>query len=99
MLVPAGESKDTLKNHEKIWNKIRDFIISITNKPDNYDEKHRRIKLNLDDGLPLKKTLQLYNMVIVARFVFHEDSKYYPTSLSEANFCIDYKWYILTELM
>ena len=35
------------------------------------------IKFNLTDDLPLKRTPKLYNMVIVARFVFHEDNKYY----------------------
>ena len=34
------------------------------------------IKTNLDDDLPLKKTLKLYNMAIVVRFVFHEGNKY-----------------------
>ena len=35
------------------------------------------MKFNSDDDLPLKKTLKLYNMVIVVRCVFHEDNKYY----------------------
>ena len=34
-----------------------------------------KIKFNPDDDLPLKKTLELYNMVIVARCVFYEDNK------------------------
>ena len=33
-----------------------------------------KIKFNADDDLPLKKTLKLYNMVIVVRSVFHEDN-------------------------
>ena len=36
-----------------------------------------KMKFNLDD-LPLKKTLELRNMIIAARAVFHEDNKYYP---------------------
>ena len=36
------------------------------------------IKFNLDDDLPLKKILQLYNTVIVDRSVFQEGKKYYP---------------------
>ena len=31
-----------------------------------------------DDDLPLKKSLELRNMIIVVRAVFHEDNKYYP---------------------
>ena len=83
ILVLTDERKDTPNNYEKLWNKIRDFIISTTNKPENYDEKYMKIKLNSDDALPLKKTLQLYNMAIVVRSVFHEERKYYPQVLDE----------------
>ena len=36
-----------------------------------------KIKFNSDGNLPLKKTIELYNMITVVRSVFHEDSKYY----------------------
>ena len=65
MLVPTGDSKYTIKKYEKPWNKIRDLIRSITNSSDNYDEKYRKIKFNSDDDLPLEKTIELHNMVIV----------------------------------
>ena len=32
MVVSTYESKDTLKEYEKLWNKIRDFTRSMTNK-------------------------------------------------------------------
>ena len=35
-----------------------------------------KIKFNSDDVLPLKETLELYNMVIVISSVFHESKKY-----------------------
>ena len=35
-LVPTKETKDTLKKYEKLWNKIRDLIRSITNTSDNF---------------------------------------------------------------
>ena len=44
----------------------------------DYDEKYVKIKFNLDDDLPLNKKLELDNMIIVVRVVFHEDSIYYP---------------------
>ena len=31
-----------------------------------------------DDNLPLKKTLELFNMIIVVRSVFHEGIAYHP---------------------
>ena len=38
-----------------------------------------KIKLNLDDELPLNKTMDVPSMAIVFRFFFfHENSKYYP---------------------
>ena len=36
-----------------------------------------KIKFNLDDHLPIKKTLELHNMVTVVRAVSHEENKYY----------------------
>ena len=36
-----------------------------------------KIKFNLDDSLPLNKTLKLHNMTIIVRSVFEEDVKYY----------------------
>ena len=35
-------------------------------------------KFNLDNDLPLKKTLELYDIVIVVWSIFHEGNKYYP---------------------
>ena len=33
-------------------------------------------KLNLNDDLPLKKAQELYNMVLVVKYVFYENDKY-----------------------
>ena len=37
-----------------------------------------KIKFGLDDNLPLQKTLELHNMIIVVGTVFHKVNKYYP---------------------
>ena len=37
-----------------------------------------KTKFNSEDDPPLNKTLKLYNMVKVVRFVFHEGNEYYP---------------------
>ena len=50
----------------------------MTNNLDNYDEKYMNIKFNSYDYLLLNKTLELHNMIIVVRAVFHEGNKYYP---------------------
>ena len=76
-LVPTDESKGMLKKYEEPWNKIRDLIKLLTSNSDDYDEKYMKIKFNSDDDLPLKKTLKLRNMVMIASSAFHEDNKYY----------------------
>ena len=37
-----------------------------------------KTKFNLDDKLPLNKTIDIPSIIIVARAIFVEDSKYYP---------------------
>ena len=55
--------------------KIKDQIRTIISNTNNYDEKYMKIKSNSDDDLPLNKTLELHNMIIVVRSVFHENTK------------------------
>ena len=52
-LVPTYESKDTLKNYEEMWIKMRNLTRSITNNSDSYDEKYMKTKFNSDDVLPV----------------------------------------------
>ena len=58
------------------WKKIKN-ITSTSNSSENQDEIYIKIKIGSDDDLPLKKTLELCDM-IVARSVFIYDSTYYP---------------------
>ena len=50
---------------------------STTNDSGNHNEKYMKKNFNSADDLPIKKTLELYNMMIVIRLVFDERSKYY----------------------
>ena len=52
-LVPTNESKEKIKKYEELWSKIRDLIRSVTKNSDDYDEKYMKIKVHLDDDLPL----------------------------------------------
>ena len=36
-----------------------------------------KIKFNSQDDLPINKTLELRNVILIARSVFHENKKYY----------------------
>ena len=83
-LVVTDKTKDTLKKYKELLSKIKDLIRSITNRlhnsklnnSDNYDEKNMKIISDYDDALALKKTLELYNIVIVVRSVSLEGNKY-----------------------
>ena len=37
-LAPFNESKEKIKKYEELWSKIRDLIMSITKKSDDYDQ-------------------------------------------------------------
>ena len=53
--------------------------------------KYMKMEFNSDDYLPLKKTLELYNMIIIDRSIFLEGSKcYLEVFLDEC--CRNYKW-------
>ena len=41
-------------------------------------KKYMKTKSYSDGDLPLKKTLQLYSLIIVVRSVFHEGNNYCP---------------------
>ena len=49
----------------------------ITKTSDDYDEKYMKIKFNLDDKVPLNRTIEIPTMTIVVRVVFHENNKFY----------------------
>ena len=72
-LVPTDENKDKMKRNERIWRKIKDFIRSKDNNSDDYDEK---VGFNSNNHFPVKKTLELHNIVIM--LVFKEGTKFYP---------------------
>ena len=74
ILVHTDESKESLKKYEELWKKIKDLLRSINNNSDDYVAKFIKMLINLDDDLPLIKTLELHNIIIIARSVFHDDS-------------------------
>ena len=44
----------------------------------DYDEKCMKIKFNLDNELPLNRTVETRSMIIGVRAIFLENNKYYP---------------------
>ena len=78
IMLSIDENKDTLNKFGELQNNTWDLIRSRTNNSNDCDEKHIKIILNENNDLPLKKKLELYNIVIVVGPVFHEGTKYYP---------------------
>ena len=77
-LVSSDKNKEVLTKYIELWDGIKNSIEKINNKSDELGKDFRKIKFNSDDSLPSNKTLKLHNMTIIVRFVFEEDSKYYP---------------------
>ena len=76
-LASTNENKAKINKYEKLWIKIRGLIRSITKNSNDYYEKYMKIKFNLDDELPLNKTVETPTMTIAVRAVFYENNKYY----------------------
>ena len=70
-----------MKIYKEPWCKITTLIRSVTKNSDNNDEKHMKIKFNLDDELTINKTIKIPSMIIVVRAAFPEDDKYYSQVL------------------
>ena len=59
----AYEKKALLKNYADVWNGIKNEIEEINGgKENNYKKDYMKIKLNLDDDLPLNKPLKFHTM-------------------------------------
>ena len=68
------------KKCEELQSKIIDFIRSVTNNSGSYAEDYMKIKFNSDDDIPLKKLVELYNMIIIVRSVFVKEANIIPKS-------------------
>ena len=70
IFTSTDEIKGVLKNYPELWNKSKDLIKKLNDKSGEYRKDFIKIKLNLDDNLPLNKILKLHNLTIVVRSVF-----------------------------
>ena len=71
-----------------MWSKIRDLIRSVFKNLEYYDGKYMKVKFNLHDELPLNKTIEIPSMIIIVRFVSHENNKCYPQVLVFKDECL-----------
>ena len=77
-LVSTTKNKEVLTKCIKLWDRIRNLIKEINDKPGEYGKDFMKIKFSSDANLPLNKKLKLHNLTIIIRSVFQEDGKYYP---------------------
>ena len=63
-----------------LTNESKNLIRSKTKSSDDYDydEKYIEIKSDLDDELPLNKTIEIPTITTVVRAIFLKNNKYYP---------------------
>ena len=52
------KAKKKQKKYEELWRKMRHLTKPITKNSDDYYEKQMKINVNLDDELPLNKTIE-----------------------------------------
>ena len=63
-----------------------DLIGSVTKHSDHYDEKYMKIKFYSDYELPLNEKVEIHNMIIVVRALFHKNNKYCPQTFLDERF-------------
>ena len=66
-LVSTNESKKNNKKSKELRSKIRGLISLITKDSDDYDQRYMKIEFDLNDQLPLNKTIEIPIMVIIVR--------------------------------
>ena len=78
IFASTDKSKEVLTKYTELWNKIKNMIQKLNDKPGEYEKGFIKIKFDSYDNLPLNKLLKFHNLTIIVRPVFQEDNKYYP---------------------
>ena len=69
ILDSTDKNKKLLIKYTKIWDRIKNLIEKVNNKPGEYGKDFMKIKFNSDDNLPLNKTLKIHNITFLKRMV------------------------------
>ena len=67
-LVFTDKNKKILTKYAELSDGIKDSIEKINNKSGEYGKDFMKIKFNLDNSLPLNKTLKFHDMIIIVRY-------------------------------
>ena len=75
----TNENKEALKKYTELSDGIKNEIETINGgEKGEYGKDFMKIRFNTDDNLPLNKPLKLHLLTIIVRYIFEEDSKFYP---------------------
>ena len=55
---------------------------------DDYCNKYMKIRFNSDDDLPFRKTLNMYNAVLLIRSVFNNNKNKFYLQYFKKNICV-----------
>ena len=77
--TPTEKSKEALKNYKKLSEETKRKIEVINDDdPIEHKENFMRISFESDDELPLSKTFNILDMIIVVPSALEKNGKYYP---------------------
>ena len=70
---------DSTKEYESVWSEIRSEIKRINGgEKVFYEKNYRKIGINTEDDLPLKKSLKFLTLIVNINLVLQTDNKLYP---------------------
>ena len=79
VFASTDKSKEALKNYKKLWEETkRQTKVINDDEPIECRKYFMKIKFQLDDDLPLDKTLNILDMIITVVSVLEKNGKYYP---------------------
>ena len=75
----TNKNKEALKNYTKFWEETkRQIEVTNDDEPMEYKKDFMKIRFESDDDLPLGKTFNIVDMIIVAASILEKNGKYYP---------------------
>ena len=68
VFATTDKNEEVLAKYSELWDKIKDLIEKIDNKPGECGKDYIKIKFNLDDYLSLNRLLKLHLLTIIDLF-------------------------------
>ena len=79
VFASTEKNKEALENYKTLWEETKRQIEVINdNEPIKYRKYFMKIRFESDIDLPLGKTFNILDMIIVVASIFLKNGKYYP---------------------